>query len=329
MINWQVTNKNEITKVNSTINLENVDDVKVKITKCYVSKKDVFDYAGKTKRKTPFTPSNIAVGQIVETLQDSNYFVKGAKVYLAPMNASDLPDDSQEKGLTAFDDGFLKEFQVISKNNLHILPANVTESDALYIYHLSLAISVIDSLNVKQGDYVAIIGGTTLANVIAQLVMYYKAVPVVIDDNSENLDLAYKTDIYYTLKANKELENNVLSITGGRKCPKVIYVTDSEIDALTIDKVSALKATVAITGFTDCKQKLSLASFLEKQLKLHFIKSGYDNIGAAINLLVQKAVKLNYFKLPDYKFEYVSKHFENSVKKFENGEDCEFTVNLL
>ncbi|MBR5438819.1 MAG: hypothetical protein IKV61_01180 [Clostridia bacterium] len=329
MVNWQVTNKNEITKVNSTINLESVNDVKVKITKCYVSRKDVLDFIGKTKRKAPFTPSNIAVGQITETLQESNYFVKGTKVYLAPMNAVDLPEDSNEKGLTAFDDGFLKEFQVISKNNIHILPSNVSESDALYIYHVSLAISVIDSLNVKQGDYVAIIGGTTLANVIAQLVMYYKAVPIVIDSNVENLDLAYKTDIYYTLKANKELEKNVLSITGGRKCPKVIYVTDSDIDTNTIDSVSALKATVTVTGFTDCKQKLSLTSFFDKQLQLNFIKSGYSNIGAAINLLVQKAVNLSYYKLPDYKFEYIPKHFENSAKKLENGENCEFTVNLL
>ena len=329
MVNWQVTNKKEITKVNSTINLENVDDVKVKITKCYVSRKDVLDYMGKTKRKTPFTPSTIAVGQITETIQESNYFVKGTKVYLAPMNSFDLPKDSQEKGYVPFNDGFLKEFQVISKNNIHILPSTVSESDALYIYHVSLAISVIDALHVKQGDYVAIIGGTNLANVIAQLVMYYKAVPVIIDNNSENLDIAYKTDIYYTLKADKTLENNVLSITGGRKCPKVVYVTDSDVDALTIDAVSSTNATVAVTGFADCKQKLSLSTFFEKQLQLKFIKSGYENVGAAINLLVQKAVKLNYFKLPDYKFDYIPKHFENSVKKLENGENCEFTVNLL
>ncbi len=329
MIYWQITNKNEITKVNSTVNLENVDDVKVKITKCYISRKDILDYTGASKRKTPFTPSNIAVAQITETLQESNYFVKGAKVYLSPMTALDLPDDSQEKGLTAFSDGFLKEFQVVSKNNLHILPSTVSDSDALFIYHLSLAISVIDALNIKQGDYVAIIGGTILANVIAQLVMYYKAVPVVIDNNQENLDLAYKTDIYYTLKADKTLESNVLSITGGRKCPKIIYVTDSDVDISTIDTVSALKASVAITGFTDCKQKLSVTQLLNKQLQLNFIKSGYSNVGAAINLLIQKAVKLDYYKLPEYKFDYIPKHFENAVKKLENGENCEFTVDLL
>ncbi|MBO5851379.1 MAG: hypothetical protein J6R29_03495, partial [Clostridia bacterium] len=227
------------------------------------------------------------------------------------------------------DDGFLKEFQVISKNNIHILPSNVSESDALYIYHVSLAISVIDSLNVKQGDYVAIIGGTTLANVIAQLVMYYKAVPVVIDDNQENLDLAYKTDIYYTLKAGKTLESDVLSITGGRKCPKIVYVTDSDVDVSTIDVVSALKANVVLTGFTNSKQKLSVAPLLNKQLQVNFIKSGYSNVGAAINLLIQKAVKLDYYKLPEYKFDYIPKHFENAVKKLENGENCEFTVDLL
>ncbi len=329
MANLQVTQPNEITKVNELNNLELLDDVKVKITKCYITRKDIADFMGTTKRAFPFTPSQIAVGQITETLQESNYFTKGTKVYLNPMTASDLPDDAREKGITAYDGGFLKDFTVIDKKYVHILPNNVSEFDALYIYHISLGLSVIDTLNLKQGEYVAIIGGTTLANIIAQLISYYKAVPIIIDNKEENLDLAYKNDVYYTLKANKTLEQEILSITGGRKCPKIVYTTDSDIDVSIIDKVSATKALCAVTGIYDCKQKLPVSICFNKQLKLNFIKSGYSNVATAINLLVQKAVKLEHFKLLEYKFEYIQKQFENSVKKLEKGENPEFMVDLL
>ncbi len=329
MINLQVTQPNEITKVNEQNNLERLDDVKVKITKCFITRKDIADFMGASKRPLPFTPSQIAVGQITETLQESNYFTKGTKVYLNPMTVSDLPDDAREKGLCAFDGGFLKDFTVINKEYVHILPNNVLEADALYLYHIALALSVIDTLNFTQGEYVAVIGGTTLANIIAQLISYYKAVPILIDNNEQNLELAYKNDVYYTLKTNKTLEQEILSITGGRKCPKIVYTTDSDIDVSIIDKVSASKAHCAITGIYDCKQKLPVSICFNKQLKLNFIKSGYNNVTTAINLLVQKAVKLEHFKLPEYKFEYVQKQFENSVKKLQKGENPEFTVDLL
>ena len=67
-----------------------------------------------------------------------------------------------------------------------------------------------------------------------------------------------------------------------------------------------------------------------KQLSFMFIRSGYEYIETSVNLLVQKAVNLKYFNLNDYKFEYTQKHFENAVKKIENGEKfIEFTLNLL
>ena len=187
-----------------------------------------------------------------------------------------------------------------------------------------------DELKIEKGNHVAIIGGSILANVIAQLVMYYQSVPIMIDNNEKALEIAHKTNVYYLLKNDKMLESEILSITGGRKCSKVIFVTDCDLNVDLIDKVARENATVAITGISITKQKLSTNFAFEKELDVKFIKNAFDNIDASINLIAQKAIRLNYFKLPCYKFEYVQKHFENALNKLESDNfSPEFIIDML
>ena len=96
MISWQITDIEELNKINVTEDLEQIDDLKIKITKCFITLKDINVYSGLKKQELPYTPGKFAVGQITELLSESNYFQKGQKVYLT-LNGND------EK------EGFLKE----------------------------------------------------------------------------------------------------------------------------------------------------------------------------------------------------------------------------
>ena len=318
MISWQITNKNQISKVNVLENLEQVDDLKIKITKCFITKKDINLFAGNVEDATyPIIPGYIAVGQITELVNESNYFTKGHKVYLS------YSEDSNKSG-------FLKEFAVVNKKHCHVLPQNVSEYEALFVNHLSIALSVIDALKIDKGEYVAVVGGSILGNLIAQLLSYYKAVPILIDDNDYNLEIAKKTDIYYSIKADRLAEQDVINITGGRKCKKVIYVTDNDLSFESSLSFASSDAMVAVTGIMNPIQKFNLNSAFKKNLTVKFISEGEENVGTSINLLVQKAVNLKYFQLNDYKFDYISKQFENAAANLEiNNNKTEFTVNLL
>ena len=316
MNNWQITEPKRFGGTTTTENLVSVDDVKIKTTKCFISLDDINDFKGESKREYPFTPCKIAVGQIVECLKESNYISKGSKVFLAPFFDSDQS-------------GYLRDFITLPESKVFVLPETVTENDALFLGHVSLAITIIDKLNIERGNHVAIIGGSYLANVIAQLLMYYQSVPILIDSNVKNLEMAHKTNVYYTLNGDDNLENEVLAITGGRKCSKVIYVSDSYEDADIIDKVTAEYADVGFTGIPSTSTKLSCNFAFDKQLNLVFVKDGNSNISTAINLLAQKAITLSHFKLPTYKFEYAPKHFENSLQKIEEKQDAEFIIDML
>ncbi len=318
MNSWQITDKKQISKVNTIENLEQIDDLKIKITKCFITKKDINLYAGTTPDiEYPIIPGYIAVGQISEILSESNYFTKGQKVYLS-YNES------------ANHNGFLKEFTVINKKYCHVLPQNVTEYEALFVNHLSIALSVIDALKIDKGEYVAVVGGSILGNLIAQLLNYYKAVPILIDDDDYNLEISKKTDVYYSIKADRLVEKEVIDITGGRKCKKVIYITDNNLSFETALSFASDDAIVAVTGIMEPQQKFNLKTAFKKGLVVKFISEGEENIGTSINLLVQKAVNLKYFQLNDYKFDYINKQFENAYSNLDvNNNKTEFTVNLL
>ncbi|MBQ3235712.1 MAG: hypothetical protein IJA97_06105 [Clostridia bacterium] len=316
MNNWQIVEPKRLGGITTTENLENLEDVKIKTTKCFITLNDLSLYKGELKREYPFTPCSIAVGQVVETLKESNYISKGSKVYLAPFACNGK-------------DGYLRDFVILPSNEVYVLPETVTEADALFINHISLAITIIDRLNIDRGNHVAIVGGSFLANVIAQLLMYYQSVPILIDSVEDNLELAHKTNVYYTLTPDKNLESEVLAITGGRKCSKVIYVNDSTASIDIIDKIACDGADVGVIGISATKAKLSCNFAFDKQLNLTFIKDGSQNIETAINLLAQKAIILSYFKLPTFKFEYAPKHFENAVLKQEEKQDAEFIIDML
>ena len=316
MNNWQIIEPKRLGGITTTENLENVDHVKIKTTKCFISANDLNLFKGDLKREYPFTPCSIAVGQVVETLKESNYINKGSKVYLPTSFCNGA-------------NGYLRDFVILPSNEVFVLPETVSEDDALFINHISLAITIIDKLNIERGNHVAIVGGSFLANIIAQLLMYYQSVPILIDSNEKNLDIAHKTNVYYTLVADKNLESEVLSITGGRKCRKVIYVSDSNASIDIIDKVACDDAQVGVTGITTTKSKLSCSFAFDKQLNVTFIKDGSENVETAINLLAQKAIILSYFKLPTFKFEYAPKHFENAILKLEEKQDAEFIIDML
>ncbi len=318
MNNWQILEPTKLGGITTTENLEKLDDVKVKTISCFISLNDLDRYSGEVKTSYPFTPCNIAVGQVVETLKESNYLSKGSKVFLSP----EFARDNQT--------GYLRDFVVLPESKVFALPKNVSESQALFLNHISLALSVIDELKIEKGNHVAIFGGSILGNILAQLIMYYQSVPIIIDSVDENLEIAHKTNVYYLLKNDKNLENDVLSITGGRKCSKVIYLTDCDINFDVIDKVAREKATVAVTGLSSTKKKATISYALDKELDVKFIRYGNENINAGINLIAQKAINLSYFELPSYKFEYAPKHFENALSKLdEKGYGAEFIIDML
>ena len=136
----------------------------------------------------------------------------------------------------------------------------------------------------------AVIGANNFGNVFSQLLIYYQAVPILLDYDEENLQCAKNCGVYYTLGKDDNWQKEVSSITGGRMAKSVVYVSDSDIPPKTAFMLAGYNAHVAFTGLSGKNTSFSYASAVKKQLILHFINIGYGYISSSINLIANRKV---------------------------------------
>ncbi|MBO5277417.1 MAG: alcohol dehydrogenase catalytic domain-containing protein, partial [Clostridia bacterium] len=193
---WQLAYPHNLQHV-SAPDLKLTDDkVKVKVTKALITESDVAVYSGAIKVTAPFIPGRFAIGQITEAGEDS-FVKKGERVYLAGVTEDECaPDGLRIAGETV--DGFYRDFVLAGIDDVYPLPASVTDEAAFLIDAIALAEHVVDELHVGVGQHVLVLGGGLYGNILCQILIYHRAVPILADNNAERLSRAKKSGIYYT-----------------------------------------------------------------------------------------------------------------------------------
>ncbi len=278
---------------------------KVKITKALIGLSDVLRFNGELDAKNVVLGSS-GIGIVSET--DTNLFglEKGKHVYIAPSHEcgecynckSGNTSKCSNIQIAGEDfDGFLCDFTEVDINKLYILPESVHDLEALFIEHISLALSVVDKLGIEKGDYVAIVGANNFGNILSQLLIYYQAVPIVLTTNDEDYKIAKDSGIYYVLNQDDNWQKEVSSITSGRMPKSVVYISDCNIPATKAFSLASYNATIAYTGLSYKNNSFSFTQAVKKQLEILCINSGFGNTAASINLIANKAINLTHLKL--------------------------------
>ena len=336
---WQLNEAYQIEKISRHETASLDKEVKVRVTKALVSTDDVTLYNGEDKPVYPLIPGRFAIGTVVESEKNSYEIENNSRVYLDPItNCKNCysctigqPNDCAKFIISGKNSpGFLKDFVVVPFQNVYQLPKNVSDNEALFIEYISLGISVIDKLQVQKGGHVAIIGGNVVGNIIAQLLVYYQAVPIIIDDNDTNLDCAKRSGIYYTLKADGKLEREVNELTGARMPPKVVYVTNCGINTEAALKISRANAIIAFAGFNYTSLRVNFALAMQKQLHFYCITNGYGNVETSINLIANHAINLNNIPLTNAKFSEIPKVFKTMDERLKDGQELNnYIIDML
>lgn len=307
---------------------------KVKITKTLVTFSDYLKYMEGDKEESPIL-GRYGIGIVSET--DTNFFglEKGSHVYIDPFtpcgecyNCKNNERKKCSELLIAGEDsdGFLSDFYSVSPEKLHILPEVINDFDALFIGQISLAVSIIDTLKIQKGDYVSIVGGNNLANIIAQLLIYYQAVPIVATTDPEDFETLKNAGIYYVLGPEDNWQKEVMSITGGRMTNSVVYIADCDIPVVKAFSLASYNASVVFTGNSYKNNPISFNQAVRKQLDIHFLNVGLENTASSINLIANKAIDLSKLKYETANYSDVPKVFKNMATKFENENKTYETV---
>ena len=333
MKGWKVTEPYRIAETERNEPFDNTVSSKVKVTKALITLSDVLRY--NWTNKSNFILGTYGIGVVSETGENMFSLQKDMRVYLSPVldckecyncrngdknHCSDLQIAGENF------DGFLSDFAVMPTPALYFLPESVSDEDALYVDYVSQAISIIDKLEVQKGEHVAVIGGDNLSIILAQLLIYYQAVPILIDTDPGSIEIAKSTGIYYTLGADENWIREVSSLTGGRMAKHVVYNLNSSISARTAFNLAGFNSPVAITGNFMKNSPISFVPAMKKQLHIFCVNSGYGNIEASINLIANNAVNFSKLKHSHAKYEDVPNVLAEMAAQYEKSERVSDTV---
>lgn len=298
---------------------------KIKTTMALITLPDVLRYNGEVFAENIVLGST-GVGIVSQTEANLFDLEKGKHVYIEPntecgecyncingdyLKCSDMYIAGEDTH------GFLRDFVSAPAEKLFTLPESVTDFDALFIKHISLAIDVIDKLNVQKGDYVAVIGGNNFGNILSQLLIYYSAVPILMTNDEEDYNIAKKSGVYYVLGAEDNWKDEVFMITSGRMAEKVVYISDCNIPVVKAFNLASFGAQVAFTGSSYKNSPITFTQAIKKQLDILCINNGFGNTASSINIISNKAINLSHLPVDRAKFEDVPKVFENLSKQLE------------
>ncbi len=311
---------------------------KTKITKALVTLADLLRYDGEVDCDKIVLGTN-GIGIITEAEPNLFDLEKGKHVYIESDRecgeCSNCVDGEPSKctnvRVAGEDyDGFLRDFMSALPEKIFVLPENVSDFEALFINQISRSIEIIDKLHIKKGDYVVVIGGNNFGMILSQLLIYYSAVPILITNDDKSIEDAKNSGIYYVLGSDDNWQKEVYSITSGRLCEKVVFISDCGIPTTKALSLACYGADVAFTGSSVKSNSISINQAVKKQLNIKCINNGFNNTASSINLLSNKAINLDHLKIETVKYTDVPQAFERLSKAFEKGEFIpELVVEML
>lgn len=279
--------------------------VKVKVTHVLISNFDALVFNGDIAAQYPKTIGRFAIGIVTEAGADCYGIKKGDRVYLEsalPCGEclsckKGTPDECVDIKLAGRDfDGFLRDFVVCEYNAVAPLPQSIDILQALCIELVGIAENIYDKINLTAGQRVAVIGGDTLGNIIAQVLQYHKVIPIVIDNNPSNLERARKCGVYYAFPADDEATQNVAEATNGNMCDAAIYSTDSHLPVSLAARIVGNQKSIVLSGFSSIRNSIAVHDVLEKDLHIFGVTNAAGYTDSVINMLLHGAVNFDHFE---------------------------------
>ena len=325
---WQLTYPHNLQHVNAPDLKLSSDKVKVKITKALLTESDVAVYAGNIKVKAPFVPGRFAIGQVTEANEDS-FIKKGERVYLAGVTEDECaPDGLRIAGETA--DGFYRDFVLAGVDDVYPLPSSVTDEAAFLIDAIALAERVVDEMQITVGQHILVLGGGLYANVLCQILIYHRAVPIMADNNPERLALAKKSGIYYTFPNDETLKNNVVNATGGKLADGAVYLAyANRSEPSVLFPLVKREAFVSFCAPTCKSIPVNLEYALKNNVTIKGITESREFVSTAINLLANKAVNFSFFPYHSYKEEELPSLMEKYASLLGSGTNLPEQIDVL
>lgn len=278
--------------------------VKLKNLICGITPADIAVYEGRTEVKYPVIPLRQCVGFVSEVGGNVTGIARGKRVVTYPQaschNCKACRDsrffDCEKPMLFGIrEDGFLSDFSVVSADDVYIIPDRIKDEEAVFIEHVATALNAISKLDIDKGDQIVIMGATVEGILLAQVAMYYQAVPIVVDLREDMLVLAQKAGVYFTVNAvNDDVCKKILGLTGGHMADACAYFADCGLPVQSACDYTATRGKIAVVGkVSETELNIGIKGLLEKNLDMYTVVDCGKNYSSAINLLANRTVTVD------------------------------------
>lgn len=279
--------------------------VKVRVTYVSLNLYDSLCYTAEKKVTYPRTIGRNAVGIVKEVGAKCYGLSVGTRVYLNALRPCGKCYACKSGGhshctspLIAVQDfdGFLRDFVVCEYTDVTVIPDNVDDMLALCIESVALAENIFDRLQLPVGSKVAVIGAGLFGSVLAQIAMYHKMVPVVIDTYESNVERLKRSGAFFSFVADDDLIDEIEKATSGTLCDAAVYTSGCKLPASVPARVLARNKTLVLGGFNTINFSLETTPLFDKNLQVLFVSDGYGYLGTAMNMLTHGALDLTNFE---------------------------------
>ena len=280
---WTFDGDNSARLIGDETENENSSCAKVKIIRSSIDNSDIFAYT--RKKAVSIVPSSSAAGLISEC--PTGEFKSGQRVFLSC---------SGKSGSDGASGGYLRYYANVSTDYVYELPDVIADNDIVFIDSIAKACNLIDKLEIKPAQTVIINGVSVINLIIAQLLRYHQALPIMIDSDDEKLGLAQDLGVDFIINSSQEnVPYMVKSFTSGKMASALVVDLDilSDMDELPYclamgGKIALINANSALKCY-----KIDFINILNKELSIFGIKDGDGKVSMAINLLAMEKVKVS------------------------------------
>lgn len=268
------------------------DCAKIKIVRAALCPSDIAIFQGKAEGvNLPIMPCRIAVGLVSES--EDITLRKGQRVMLSPYTRF---DNGSYRINGVKDNGYLGDYVYVPYQNVYTIPDGIEDNSVTFIEDIAVALNVIEKLDIDKTKYVMLYGCTCVNLIIAQLCIYYQAIPIIIDNDNNRLAIAQEQGVYYCINyAEEEVLQKIREITSGKLVDYLILDSDicDEIGRM-LHYVRA-NGKVAIVGYNTSIQSLKgdFSPVIKNNLTVYGISDGYGEIETAINMLATETVNVD------------------------------------
>ena len=279
--------------------------VKIKVSHLLLTEFDELLFNGSIKVDYPKIPGRAAVGIVTEVGESCYGVERGTRVYFKPTRACGeclACKSGKSKECTSYltagknFDGFMRDFVVCEYTEVAPLPDSVDDLNALCIENIGIAETVYNKLNITAGQRVAVLGADFDGIITAQVLLYHKIIPIIIDNSPANLERAKNYGVYYAFPADDDLIQNVMNVTGGNLCDAAIFCSTSRLTLSLATRLVGKNKTLVLSTNSIMSANLAANDVLEKNLTVFGVSNSFGNSDAVINMLVHGAVDISHFE---------------------------------